>query len=194
MNKIWLLGLSLLLFTRNNLKGEIQEILIRWNAFKCLNVCVPSIERNLNGIRGVIKPQIDSTSGTAVMGWEPKAPFSYEPFKLASAAVGIRFSEIRIRVRGTIFHDAENFYLISTGDDSRFKLVGPINAPPGQYTPSYNLANNILTPRLKDQLLNAEKEDQELLISGPLYLPNQYPRVLIIEQIKVIEEENPQVD
>lgn len=182
--------LMLLLAMSAHLNAEVEMIQIKWNAFKCLNMCTPLIQENLNAIRSVSNVQINAPSGVAVMGWDPNYPFSYEPFRYAAGAVGIKIDEMRIRVRGTITHDANNFYLISTGDGARFLLIGPIHTEPGRYIPRYSLETHPLAPQVKEDLLDAERKNFTVLISGPLYLPSHWPRVLIAEQITVETNES----
>lgn len=172
------------------LVAEVEMIEIKWNAFKCIGPCSSLIQQNLNAIRTVSNVQIDAPSGTAVMGWDPNYPFSYEPFRFAAGAVGIKIDEMRIRVRGTITHDADNFYLISNGDGARFLLLGPIVTQPGRYIPRYSIYTHPLTGYVKDELLQAERHLLTVLISGPLYLPSYWPRVLIAAQVKIFEEES----
>ena len=190
MKKIGWLGLFALLVCVNSLQAEVEQIEIRWNAFKCLDTCVPLIQRNLLAIKHVTNLQINARSGTAVMGWNPNYPFTYEPFRLASSAAGIHIDDVRIRVRGTIAHDGDNFYLVSDGDDARFLLIGPLRPESGRYIPNYSLATRPLSGTVKEQLLEAEKNQFTVVISGPLYLPRRYPRTLITEQIKVNVKES----
>jgi hypothetical protein len=188
--RTWWIGLLALLIFGNFLQAEVEFIEIRWNAFKCLDICTPLIEKNLNAIRDVHNVKINARAGVATMGWSPNYPFSYEPFRLASSAAGIHIDDMRIRVRGTISHDVDNFYLVSSGDDARFLLLGPISTVPGRYIPKYNIASYPLTGDVKEQLLEAEQNRFTVVISGPLYLPSRYPRTLIAAQIKINVKES----
>lgn len=178
------LSIAMILLPIYSLFSVVESVEIKWNAFKCLDDCVASIEKNLRAIRSVSNIKITARDGRAEMQWNPNEPFSYEPFRLASAAVGIKIDEMRVRVTGTIVHDPSNYYLISGGDGSRFTLMGPIYTEPGRYSPKYSFATHPLTPRLIQQLSEATKQRAIVTISGPLYLPNRWPRYLIIEQIK----------
>lgn len=185
MFKLLLRGF-LLFSVSSLLQGEVEEVTIRWNAMKCLDICVPGIQRNLSGIREVSNLQINDRSGIAVMRWSPNYPFSYEPFRLAMSAAGIAVLDMRLRVRGTISHDVENFYLTSTGDGARFLILGPILVESARYVPRYNPATHPLTGPVKEQLLEAEQKNDTVVISGPLYLPTQYPRTIMAEQIRIL--------
>lgn len=167
--------------------GEIETVEVKWNAIKCMNICTPLIERNLIDIGTISNLQINERSGVAVMGWDPNQPFSFEPFRYAFSASGIRISDIRLRVRGTIAHDSDNFYLVSIGDGTRFTLVGPLYPERGRYIP-LNVASHPLLPKVKDQLLEAENNRFTVVISGPLYSPNYPPNILVAEEIKINEK------
>jgi hypothetical protein len=169
------------------LQAEIEQIDIRWNAFKCLETCVPFIERGLQAIPQVTHIQVNAKEGTASMGWNPTVPFSYEPFKLASATAGIHFDEMRMRVKGTVSHEGDHLYLTSSGDHTRFLLIGPLKAEPGRYVPRFNVATRPLTGDAKNQLLDAEKNGLMVTISGPLFLPSSHSLTLMAEHIKIYE-------
>lgn len=179
-----------LLFTlaAAHLLAEVQEVQVKWNAFKCIGPCVDSINQHLKAISNVSDVQINGQGGTAAMKWSPTFPFSYEPFRYAFAAAGgVTINEMRVRVNGTITHDSEHFFLHSTGDNGTFQLIGPIQAQPGRYIPK-NLASHPLMSETKDKLLAAEMNRLTVTVSGPLYLPSHWPNVLIAEQIKVNNE------
>jgi hypothetical protein len=180
---LWASIFSLIAFGQT-LQAEIEEIMIRWNAATCLETCIPLLRKSLAAITSVNNLQMNGRSGTAVMGWSPNQPFSYEPFRLASSAAGVRILDMRLRVRGTIAHDIDNFYLVSIGDNARFLLIGPIQANGANYVPYYNLLTHPLTGPVIAKLLEAERNQQTVSISGPLFLPTHYPRTLIAEQIK----------
>lgn len=171
-----------------SLFAEIEMVQIHWNALKCQSTCVAQIEQNLKTIPAVSNIQIDGPSGLATMNWKPNEPFSYDPFRYAAAAVGITIREMRVKVLGKITHEANNLYLVSIRDGTRFQLIGPIYTEPGRYAPKYNMDSHPLSPTVREELLAAERKDEDVQIEGPLYLPSHWPRVLITEQIKV----NPQ--
>src|SRR5262245_37856632 len=112
----WLNLLLLYLTCTQELRAEIEELIVTWNAFKCQSTCVQQIEQQFKGIKGVKDLKINASSGAAVITWDPLAPLSYEPFRYASAAVGIRISTMRVRVKGKIAHDSNNIYIISDRD------------------------------------------------------------------------------
>ena len=183
--KRWIGFLFIFLAYLNPLRAEVETIIVNWDAFKCQDLCTSLIARQFSAIKEVSNLQINAPSGTAVMGWDPNYPFSYEPFRYASAGVGIHITSMRLRVRGTISHDIENIYLVSNGDDARFLLIGPLHPEPGRYVPNYSLATHPLPPEMRERLLEAERKRLTVVISGPLFQPSHYPRTLIVEQMSV---------
>lgn len=190
MKKFTKFLLILILLIGNSIYAEVEQIQMSWNSLACLDVCVPLLSRNLNAIKHANNVEINGFKGTAVLGWNPNYPFSYEPFRAAFAATGILIRDMRIRVRGTIAHDVNNFYLISNGDDARFLLIGPLLPEAGRYVPKYNLVSYPLSPAMKEEFLNAEQNQYTVIISGPLFLPEKYPRTLICEQVKINARES----
>ena len=164
--------------------AEVEEVFIGWNAFKCQNNCLELIETNFSKIEDKTQLKINAAAGQAEMQWNPNKPFSYEPFRSAAAAVGITIREMRLRVKGTIEHDLDSFYLISTTDHTRFKLIAPIQTESGRYTPRYNLSNHYFSNEEKKHLLNLENQQKTVIVSGLLYLPASYTNILIAEKIK----------
>jgi hypothetical protein len=176
--------LSYLLFVFSSARADVENVVIKWNAALCLDVCIPLLERNLRGIKGVVDFSINPSAGAAEIQWDPNIPFSYYPFNTASRATGLRLSDIRVRVRGTVSHDSSNFYLISLGDGVQFQLVGPTQAQIG-YAITANIATHPLPAYRKDQLLDAENRRQIITVEGPLFEPNRYSLVLIAEQVAI---------
>lgn len=172
------------LFIKTFLCAEVENIVIKWDAALCLDVCIPLLERNLRSIKGVTDFTINPMAGAAEIEWDPNVPFSYFPFNTASRATGLRLSDIRVRVRGTVSHDPSNFYLVSLGDGVQFQLVGPGKASFG-YTIQANIANHPLPAYRQEQLLDAENRRQIITVEGPLFEPNRYSLMLITEQIFV---------
>ncbi|MFI0434944.1 MAG: hypothetical protein ACH350_04345 [Parachlamydiaceae bacterium] len=181
----WMLFFAAWLIPLQEARGEIEEIQISWNAFKCQHDCIQQINRHVGSIKGVQDLKIEGSSGIANMRWNPLIRLSYEPFRYAAAAVGINIITMRLRVKGTITHDSENIYVISHQDGTRFNLIGPLHIEPGRYIPKYNLATHPLSNEKKEQLLLIEQQGKSVIISGPLFLPSNYPLTLITEQIQV---------
>lgn len=193
IKKRWInLALVTLCAFGNVLNAEIEQITVTWNAFKCQNTCIQQIEQHFTAIKAVRNFEMNPTAGSATMGWDNSESFSYEPFRYASAAVGIHIITMSVRVKGFVSHSGDDFFLNSDQDNTQFKLIGPIHTEAGRYTPNYNLATRPLPQSTKDKLLEIEKRRLPVIIEGPLFLPSRYPRTLITEQIKVIEPKEPE--
>jgi len=163
-------------------KAEVEEVSITWNAFKCQSSCVSEMEKSLGAIHEVTNLKVNP-GGFAIMKWSPTSPFSYEPFRYAAAAVGLRISSMRVRVKGKVVLDGGDFYLISDGDNTKFLLIGPLLVEPGRYSPS-NISTHPLTLPTRQQLESLNRSTRGVIITGPLLLPSFYRLALITEQIK----------
>lgn len=169
------------------LTAEVEEIVMKWNAALCLNNCVPLLARQLSYVKNLADVQLNDRAGVAVMRWKPNYPFSYEPFNLATRTVGVRIEDFRLRVRGTINQNGDNFFLVSMGDNTSFLLLGPATSLPGRYIPK-NIASHPLSPIMRERLALAAQRRDVVIIEGPLYQPLTYLLMLIIAQMKVEEE------
>lgn len=176
----------LLFFTSNSLRCEVEQIKITWNAVKCQNSCIRQIKEDFSAIKEVTHFDMNPDGGEATMNWNPNTPFSYEPFRYAAAAVGISINSMRLTVIGTLSHDADNIYLISKDDGSRFQLLPPIQTNSGRYT-NRSMANYPFSPQTRQELLDLELKRAVVKVSGPMYLPSFKPNVLIIERLSQID-------
>lgn len=172
------------------LQAEIEQVQIRWNAFQCLDICIPSIQRSLQSIPQVSNIQTNASEGTATMKWDSNYPFNQEAFRVASSMAGIRFSEIILQVKGTVSHDAQHFYLTSYGDHTRFLIIGPPQIEPGRQTPRrFNIVTLPLDGQTKEQLLDAERNHWIVSISGPLFPRPSSNLILMAQHIKIFVPE-----
>lgn len=185
-----LLVLSACLFS--SLQAEIQKIIIKWNAALCLDTCIPLLESNLRAIKNVTDFTINSHAGTAEIHWRPGYKFSYEPFNLASRSVGIRLSDIRVRVNGTIAHDQENIFLLSLGDNSSFLLVSPLRPQGNRYMIDANIASHPLSPERRAEFLEAERLGKTVVVEGSLFEPQRYTLTLITQSVQIPANKNEQ--
>lgn len=168
----------------HSLKGEIERIDFTWNAFKCLSACSDQIQGKFGTIKGIKELKVNASEGRGEIKWDPEQRLSYEPFRYAAASIGFKINSIRLRVKGKIEHEEGRLYLISEQDGTRFHLIGPIHTEEGRYTPKYNLATHPLPKETVTLLLETEKEENIILIEGPLFLPSYYPLTLVTESIQ----------
>lgn len=185
-----LLSYIFLLFAIKNSTtfGEIELISIRWNPVTGREMIVPGIIKSLRAIPAVSNVKVDAVSGSASMNWNKTTPFAYEPFKFAAGAAGIRFRDMRLKIKGIILADRENFYLLSNYDQSRFRLIGPAQTDPNRYIVTNNIETHHFSDQMITQFKQAEKLRQTVVVEGPLFLPNTFPRTIIVEQFLVPKE------
>lgn len=172
-------------FGSSPLQSEVKRIEITWNALKCQNSCIEQIETAFKAIKEVKNFKMIPVEGTASMNWDTNAPFSYDPFRYASAAVGITIDTMRLVVAGTLSHEGEAFYLTSHPDGTKLQLLGPIRTEGDRYIIVNNTGNYAFSPQQREELLNFELHDSQVVVSGPMYLPYYKPNILIMEKIQL---------
>ena len=175
--------LSLFLFFAS-LNAEVQQVTLIWQPGLCSASCVKELTKQLYRAPGVEKVDIDEGSGRASIIWKPQAPFSFQQINAALRYVGIRQDLIRLRVRGKITEMGSQLKLISSGDNTPFELLNPITAQANQYAVQWNPSTRQLTPQLKSELLEIQKNGWTVTIEGTFFEPfRSPPNRLIVEQL-----------
>jgi hypothetical protein len=173
--------------------AEIQQVVLRWRPLRCEGACINLLDREFSKIHGIDQIEIDSGNGQAIMTWKEKVPFQYSSVSTAMRMVGVSIRDARVKVRGTLRHSGDTFYIVSDGDNTRFDLFNPVIPVQGGVSAEYNAsgARNIVPP-LKQKLLDAEAQKLTAVIEGPLFMPhrNTIPSQLVIDNISF--EEPPQ--
>lgn len=175
--------LGFLLFS--SLQAEIEKVTIRWTALLCKGACPRLLEKEFRKINGVKEIAIDQGGGQLTLTWKEKIPFQYTSVNTAMHMVGLSIRDIRIRVKGSIKHTGDNFYIVSEGDNTRFDLLNPVIPNPGGQAAEFNASARKLTPALRQQLLQGEVEKQIATIEGPVFMPERMtvPTQIIIDQL-----------
>lgn len=171
-------------------QAEVQQVTLRWLGMQCQASCVRGLETQLRRVRGVASVDISEPQGQAIIQWDPQVPFSYRSIEAAIAMIGIGIDpeDFGLTVRGNIIHDERNVILISIGDNTRFYLLGTPPFVPNRFIEENSLANRALTPQIKSQLLEAERNRQSVTISGPLFQPEASPPLyLVIQSLNIGE-------
>lgn len=163
--------------------GEINQIILTWQAGLCSNTCIQNLEKRLKEIPAIQELHLNSSAGMATMHWSSGATFWFEPFNTATRMVGIRLSTIRLKVSGKVVKEGSLFYLNSIGDTSRFRLIGPLQASVENYTIQQNVMNYSLSPQMVAQLNEWADKKATISVSGPLFEPNRPALILIVEDI-----------
>lgn len=175
---------ALFLSCSSSTYSEIQQIDIAWNAFKCQNSCTSQIKQQFSAIKGVQNIEINPSLGIASLSWDPSTSLSFEPFRYAAASIGFNLSRFTVKVKGSIQYQENHFYLISSGDRTRFHLIGPLKIESGRYVPEYSLETHPIGFDLKNDLMSLANKKEEITVFGPLFLPTYYPLTLVVEHLE----------
>lgn len=167
-------------------RAEIQHVSVLWNSTICLEACAQAVAQRFRKMDGAASVSVSQPAGRADIDWKPDRPFSYFDIRDAMSWVGLSINKLRVVAKGKIFHDEKNFTLISSGDGSRFILLGQLNPTLGMYTERFNVASYHLSQDTIDKLVKAEKDGSSVTVEGPIFEPQRSPPLwLIIEQMTV---------
>lgn len=183
-NKTLLIVLSSL-FTLSPLGGEISYVDLGWEAGACQVDCAALLTKRLKEISAVARVDVAVGEGKARLYWRPNAAYSYQTIRNAISWVGIGVRRMSIKVRGTLSHDAQYIYLTSIGDGTRFQLLNPVGSS-SLYIPDRNRSVRRLSPEIRAQFLDYEKQNAILTISGDLLDFYRPPNTLLMENVKVL--------
>lgn len=170
---------------QTSLQSEIEQITIRWTAQLCQGYCSTLLEREFRRIHGVNEIALDLQGGQANLTWKERVPFQFTSINTAMHMVGLSIRDIRIRVKGSIKHIGDTFFIISDGDNTRFDLVNPVIPQPGGQAAEFNAAARKITPALQRQLLDGETLKQIATIEGPVFMPERMtvPTQLVVDKL-----------
>lgn len=185
--KIFILSFALTL----PLQAEIQKVTIKWTSALCAGPCVKELYHYFSLVPGVADVQIDQPGGQAIVRWKPNVPFTYQSMDTVTRLVGLYQNEIRVRVQGQVSHNLNNFRITSLGDGTTFNLLAPVTPSRTQYVEENNEETRQLSQEMKNQLLEAQQNNQMVTIEGPLFLPERSPPMQIIIESFKVEERNP---
>lgn len=172
--------IGLFLFFASSLSADFQQIQIKWTSGLCGSDCIKNLQREFSKIPGFQEASFGNSQVT--LKWKPGAPFSFQSINAATRMVGIRLQDVRIKVSGTVAHDKNLFFLISSGDGTRIQLLGPVSPDRTGYTTVQNVETHELRGSLQTRLLDAEKEKAVVVVEGPLFMPFQMPDLRIIAE------------
>lgn len=176
------------LFTAPLLQAEITNVRVTWTAAECQTRCNKLLLAQFGKIYGVSSVDVNQAAGQANMQWKPNVRFSFQPIDAALRMIGPFPNDVRLKVRGRIQHDPANTKLISEGDGTVFYLLNPIIPVANQQVITESAFNRPLTPDTRSKLLDAQKNNQFVIIEGPLFEPYRSPPLrLIVENLSVEE-------
>jgi hypothetical protein len=166
-----------------NLAAEIELLTVKWTALNCLDACTRTVINQFRRLGGTAELIVSQQGAQASVRWKPYAPFRVDAIVAVMSSAGLRSSDIRVRVRGTIMRSGRALVLRSLGDNTMFILLGPAEASMTRYVPENSLDAHPLSPEMTQQLLAAERDSVVTVIEGPLFTPMRQAGIyLIIER------------
>lgn len=188
MRLVLLAFVTVALLIRDEVKAEIDPIIISWKAGECQTGCDVLLEREFRKLYGIEDLAVNIGSGQMSIRWKANQRFDYYAILSAIKKVGLHIANIRVKVRGMVRFEGANSVIISNGDKTLFYLLGPIQPEANRYTPTRSIYNRQLTFEQKAQLMAGEKSGSMAVIEGPLFEPYRSPPLfLIVENISFVK-------
>lgn len=182
-----LVFLSLALFP-SRLAAEIVWVDIYWTE-ACNSICANMVKQRLGAIPAVAHVEVYPSEGRARMQWRQNYKLDYMMIKSAVAWVGVDISDMLVQVRGKILSSSSDMVLMSTGDSTRFNLLGIPQVSHTQMTNWENAASYPLSHAIRQQLWSAKQSNTIVTIQGPLFqFWNPNPLNLIVNQLQIGED------
>lgn len=175
---------SCMIFSSAHLSADIDHVTIKWTTGLCTSSCVTTLKDQFSKVPGVAKIEITQGQGQMSLQWKPNVPFNFIPINGAMSLVGLSIQDLRIKARGNISHDNQRVFLTSTGDNTRFQLLGPVQPSEHHYVIEFSPFTHPLSADMRKDLLDAEAAHQIVTIEGPILEPERSPPLyLIVERI-----------
>lgn len=179
---IFIFGLILLL-QNTPLISEIERVTITWRTLNCQNNCPSLLDQQFRKINGIAEFSINAPAGVAFLKWKPNVPFSYSAIDIAMRMVGLSFTDIRLRVTGTLQYSRNTVTLTSAGDNTRFNLLNPVVPDLTGQATEFNVDARSLTTGLFQNLVDGATKRMVATVEGPLFMPWRDPSQLVVEQL-----------
>ncbi|CDZ80347.1 hypothetical protein BN1013_00857 [Candidatus Rubidus massiliensis] len=161
--------------------AEVETVVIRWwYSSACLGSCVRDIIKYFSRVYGVAEVSVQQTEGQISIRWKPYVTFEFLPMDTTMRLIGLSIREIRVKVQGTIEHDVDNIWLVSTGDNTRFMLINPIIPVKNQYVEEHNPLNRGLNMELRNKFMDAQANGQYVTVEGRLFQPIRSPPLMLV--------------
>ena len=190
MKKTILFLMILGCFISNAVNAEMISVKVKWNTISCQRSCYETLLPKLQAIPGVANVQFNAAFGEAKLEWRPNVPFSLDsvvtPLKLYGGG-GVLAMEVE--VRGTIYHSGDQVYLISSGDNVRYFLLGQVQYQKNRWVMERSIYNHPLDPQMKLRLIEAEQNHEIVTIHGTLYGIETHQLNLIVLDVKYPDKE-----
>lgn len=184
--------LSALLWNFPVLQAEIESITIKWTPLLCQQSCIAGLEKQFRNINGVADVEMNQSAGQAILRWKPDVQLTFMPINNAMQMIGLSINTLRVKVRGSISHDARTVTLNSLGDNTRFLLMSVVTPKTIEMSEEFNPQTHILSPAQRDEFLEAQTADQVAIVEGPIFEPERSPPLkVIVEKVKFVKPEEP---
>jgi hypothetical protein len=167
-----------------SLFGEIIDVQVLFNQAFCKSSCTEKLQKLFENIPAVESVEINQTQGSAQLKWKKGAPYDFSVIKRVMQHTGAGISYMRIKARGEIQSDKKNYYLVSTGDGSKFTLSQISNHQNTIYSSQNTLTRSYISDAMASRLSDLKNEHSYITISGPLYFYSRPVPTLIIESMK----------
>lgn len=175
---------GLMLFQASLSEAEIIRATVRWNPISCDKFCVANLAGQFGKIPAVEAASINQAAGQVDLTYRRNAPFSFDSLNYALAALGLPVMDVRLRVRGIIQHNAQDVFLVSSGDGTRFTLLNPVVPDNSGQAAEFNFYARYLRPPLRQRLLEIESQGETAVIEGPLFMPERgFTLSLVVESL-----------
>ena len=153
------------------LSSEIEKISFTWDSPQCDARCARQLETRLKALRNVASVDINVSQGKGDVYWKSEQPFDFRKFETELRLFGLRMRDISIKMRGTISHSGDTFYVKSIGDNTKAELLSAPQPSASQYVELHNIYGYRLSRDLQKKYLDAESKHQVVTIEGPLFEP-----------------------
>lgn len=172
---------------RSSLSAEIIWAQACWNPVHCSVSSQKPLERRLSDIDSVSRVLMNYDDGNVKLVWKPNKIYDDRVVRTAFAWVGIAIKDVRLKVRGTISHDAKNVYLTSIGDGTKIPLVSAPKSAQGLLINKGSLAIPELDADVRKRLIAAEDNHQVIIVEGTVFMPYRPPVRLQLEHVEVAD-------
>lgn len=176
------------------LQSEVISLTLSWHNGLCGAQCASSLENRFKSVRGVAQVQTDFDAGRTLLMWKPRVSLDYNQVLLAAQRVGVSMDEARLKMRGTVSHAGQRFFIQSLGDGTRaeiFNLPAPSST---RHVDLSNIRSYMVNPDFQAKLIEAEKGHLLVTVEGALFEPEHPPFKLIVENYRIEYPENQNTD
>lgn len=108
-----------------SLFASIELVRVQWNPIHCKSSCEKQLEKKLDKFQAISNYNLNIEKGTALLSWKARQKFDYIALRRSFQSYGLTIDPVVLRVSGTIEKSGSDYFLRSTGDETRFQLLSP---------------------------------------------------------------------